>query len=310
MSIADKDGLIWYDGKLVPWREATTHVLTYSLHYSFSIFEGVRVYSTPEGPAIFRLQDHTNRFFQSAHIVGMDIPFDQRTLNEAQQAVVRGNHLQTAYIRPLGFYSSDTLKVAAKNLYAHVMIAAWQQDSGVGKPTLQEGIRVKTSSFSRYPVNVHMCQAKASANYFNSILASREALQDGYDDALLLDIDGYVAEGTTANIFTYRQGKLYTPEATVALAGITRDTVIQLASALQIPVIEKRLTRNDIYSAEEAFFTGSAAEICPIKELDHRQIGEGTRGPTTEKIQQLYFDCVHGKNETFQHWLTYIEKST
>lgn len=300
----DRDGHIWYDGKMVPWREATTHVLTHSLHYGMGVFEGVRAYRTPQGTAIFRLQEHTDRLFRSAHILGMKIPFDRDTLAEAQRAVVRDNNLASAYLRPLAFYGAEAMGISAKTLSVHVVVAAWSWGAYLGQEALQNGIRVKTSSFSRHHVNITMCKAKATGNYMNSILAHQEAAQDGYDEALLLDVDGYVAEGSGENIFVIRNGKIYTPDLTSALEGITRDTIVQLAAELAIPVIEKRITRDEVYSADEAFFTGTAAEVTPIRELDNRMIGGGTRGPVTEKLQSLFFDCVTGKNEAHHHWLT------
>lgn len=306
MSMDDRDGHIWYDGKMVPWRQATTHVLTHSLHYGMGVFEGVRAYRTSQGTAIFRLQEHTDRFFRSAHILGMKIPFDSATIAAAQCAVVRANNLESAYLRPLAFYGSEALGIAAKGLSVHVIIAAWEWGTYLGKEALQNGIRVKTSSFSRHHVNITMCKAKATGNYMNSILAQKEAAQDGYDEALLLDVDGYVAEGSGENIFVIRNGKIYTPDLTSALEGITRDTIVQFAAELGIPVIEKRITRDEVYSADEAFFTGTAAEVTPIRELDNRMIGSGTRGPLTEKLQSLFFDCVTGKNEAHRHWLTLV----
>lgn len=304
MSLSDRDGFIWYDGKMVPWREATTHVLTHTLHYGMGIFEGVRAYNTTQGTCIFRLEDHTDRFFDSARILGIKLPFDKATINEAQKAVVRENKLQSGYLRPMAFYGSEALGISAKGLSTHVIIAAWPWAAYLGPEAQEKGIRVKTSSFSRHHVNVHMCKAKANANYLNSILAHREAEQDGYDEALMLDVDGFVAEGSGENIFIVRKGKLYTPDLTAALDGITRNTVVNIAEELGIPVIEKRITRDEVYCADEAFFTGTAAEIGPIRELDNRQIGEGKRGPITTKIQKLYFDCVTGKDEKRLHWLT------
>lgn len=306
MSMDDRDGHIWYDGKMVPWREATTHVLTHSLHYGMGVFEGVRAYRTPEGTAIFRLQEHTDRLFRSAHILSMKIPFDRATLAEAQRAVVRENNLESAYLRPLAFYGAEAMGISAKTLSVHVVVAAWNWGAYLGQEALQNGIRVKTSSFSRHHVNITMCKAKATGNYMNSILAHQEAAQDGYDEALLLDVDGYVAEGSGENIFVIRNGKIYTPDLTSALEGITRDTILQFAGELGIPVIEKRITRDEVYSADEAFFTGTAAEVTPIRELDNRMIGNGMRGPITEKLQSLFFDCVTGKSEAHRHWLTLV----
>ncbi len=306
MSMADRDGYIWYDGKLVPWREATTHVLTHTLHYGMGVFEGVRAYETQRGPAIFRLEEHTDRLLRSAHILGMRLPYDKAALMQAQIEAVRANALKSGYIRPMAFYGAEAMGISAKTLSVHVIVAAWPWGAYLGQEALEKGIRVKTSSFSRHHVNVTMCKAKANGNYMNSILAHREAEQDGYDEALLLDVDGFVAEGSGENIFIVRRGKLYTPDLTSALEGITRDTIMQLAGELGIPVIEKRITRDEVYSADEAFFTGTAAEVTPIRELDNRVIGEGRRGPITERLQAMYFDCVKGRSEAHSHWLTHV----
>lgn len=304
MSMADRDGFIWYDGEFVPWRDATTHVLTHSLHYGMGVFEGVRAYATPRGPAIFRLQDHTRRLFRSAHIFGMKIPFDQETINHAQiEAVVR-NGLSSAYIRPIVFYGSEAMGISATTLSVHVAVAAWTWGAYLGAEGLEKGIRVKTSSFTRHHVNVTMCKAKATSSYANSILAHQEAAHDGYDEALLLDVDGYVAEGSGENIFLVRDGRLYTPDLTSALDGITRATVVELASEMGLQLIEKRITRDEVYVADEAFFTGTAAEVTPIRELDRRRIGNGSRGPVTERLQQAYFACVRGEDPSHAHWLT------
>ncbi len=305
-SMADRDGLIWYDGKLVDWRDATTHVLTHTLHYGMGVFEGVRAYKTDKGPAIFRLQDHTDRLFRSAHILGMKLPFDKATISEAQKSAVRENKLESAYIRPMAFYGSEAMGISATTLSTHVICAAWRWGAYMGDEAITKGIRVKTSSFSRHHVNITMCKAKANGNYMNSILAHQEAIQDGYEEALLLDVDGFVAEGSGENIFMIRNGKLYTPDLTSALEGITRDTIVQLASELGIPVIEKRITRDEVYTADEAFFTGTAAEVTPIRELDNRAIGAGTRGPITEKLQATYFDVVHGRSVNHTDWLTLV----
>ncbi len=306
MSMADRDGFIWYDGKLVNWRDATTHVLTHTLHYGMGVFEGVRAYQTPKGTAIFRLHDHTDRLFRSAHILGMKMPYTKDEINEAHRLAVRENKLESAYIRPMAFYGAEAMGISAKTLSTHVIVAAWKWGAYLGQEALEKGIRVKTSSFSRHHVNVTMCKAKANGNYMNSILAHREAEQDGYDEALLLDVDGFVAEGSGENIFIVRKGKLYTPDLTSALEGITRDTIVQLANELGYQVIEKRITRDEVYSADEAFFTGTAAEVTPIRELDNRAIGAGRRGPVTEKLQALYFDCVQGRSPQHEAWLTYV----
>ncbi|MCH9798546.1 MAG: branched-chain amino acid transaminase [Betaproteobacteria bacterium] len=305
-SMSDRDGLIWYDGELVNWRDATTHVLTHTLHYGMGVFEGVRAYETDKGTAIFRLQDHTDRLFRSAHILGMKMPFDKATISEAQKTAVRENKLASAYIRPMAFYGSEAMGISAKTLSTHVICAAWSWGAYMGDEAITKGIRVKTSSFSRHHVNITMCKAKANGNYMNSILAHQEAAQDGYQEALLLDVDGFVAEGSGENIFIVRHGKLYTPDLTSALEGITRDTIVQLAGEIGLEVVEKRITRDEVYSADEAFFTGTAAEVTPIRELDNRAIGAGTRGPITEKLQAMYFDVVKGRSPKHAHWLTLV----
>ena len=304
MSMADRDGWIWHDGKLKPWREATTHVLTHTLHYGMGVFEGVRAYKTAAGTAIFRLQEHTDRLFRSAHINGMKMPYEKATLAEAQREVVRANKLEECYIRPIAFYGSEAMGISTANSTVHVAIAAWPWGAYLGAEALEKGIRVKTSSFTRHHVNVTMCRAKSVGTYMNSILANQEAHQDGYDEALLLDVDGFVAEGSGENIFLVRNGKLYEPELTSALEGITRDAIITLAQELGIPVIAKRITRDEVYGADEAFFTGTAAEVTPIRELDNRTIGIGRRGPLTEKLQKMFFECVTGRSERHRDWNT------
>ena len=303
MSMDDRDGVIWLDGEMVPWREAKVHVLTHTLHYGMGVFEGVRAYKTDQGAAIFRLQEHTDRLFRSAKILGMDMPFDKDTINEAQLASVRENNLDSAYIRPMCFYGSEGMGLRADNLNTHVMVAAWDWGSYLGADGMEKGIRIKTSSFTRHHVNATMCKAKSNGNYINSMMALQEALTDGYDEALLLDVDGFVAEGSGENIFIVRDGVIYTPELTSALEGITRDTVLALADELGLDVIEKRITRDEVYVADEAFFTGTAAEVTPIRELDNRSIGNGGRGPITEKLQTLYFDVVHGRHKGYLDWL-------
>jgi branched-chain amino acid aminotransferase len=303
-TMADRDGLIWLDGAMVPWREATTHVLTHTLHYGMGVFEGVRAYRTPAGPAIFRLAEHTERLFKSAHILGMSMPFDRGIINEAQRTVVQQNGLESAYIRPMCFYGAEGMGLRADNLRAHCMVAAWSWGAYLGEDNMENGIRIKVSSFTRHHVNITMCRAKANGNYMNSMLALKEALECGYDEALLLDAEGYVMEGSGENIFIVREGVLYTPDLTSALDGITRKTVIALASELGIPVVEKRITRDEVYIADEAFFTGTAAEVTPIREVDGRLIGEGGRGPVTKRLQGLYFDQVHGRRDEHPEWLT------
>jgi len=304
--MADRDGFIWYDGKLVDWREANTHVLTHTLHYGMGVFEGVRAYETARGPAVFRLQDHTDRLFRSAKILGMDLPFSKEEINQAHLDVVKANQLKSCYFRPMAFYGSGKLGVAPMKNDVRVIVAAWPWGAYLGEEGLEKGIRVKTSSFTRHHVNITMCKAKANGNYMNSILANNEATADGYDEALLLDVDGFVAEGSGENIFIVRKGKLYTPDLTSALEGITRDTIVQLAAEMGLELIEKRITRDEVYSADEAFFTGTAAEVTPIRELDRRPIGEGVRGPITTELQKRYFACVKGQDESHADWLTYI----
>ena len=306
MSMADRDGFIWYDGKLVPWRDATTHVLTHSLHYGLSVFEGVRAYKTVSGTAIFRLKEHTDRLFNSAHIYLMKIPFSREQLMAAQCEVVRANKLESAYLRPIAFYGSEKMGVSPKGAAVHVAIAAWEWGAYLGEEGLQKGIRVKTASFARHHVNVTMARAKVASTYANSILANLEATTDGYDEALLLDTEGFVAEGAGENLFVVKDGVIYEPEIASALTGITRATVHVLAKELGYEVRTRRMTRDDIYIADEAFFTGTAAEVTPIRELDNRQIGAGCRGPITEKIQSLFFDVVNGKMPAHADWLSLV----
>jgi branched-chain amino acid aminotransferase len=303
-SMSDRDGQIWYDGKLVPWRSATTHVLTHTLHYGMGVFEGVRAYKTPAGTAIFRLNEHTERLYRSAHINGMKIPYGRETLIEAQKEVVRVNGLESCYIRPIAFYGSEGMGISAKNVSVHVAIAAWPWGEYLGSGAIENGIRVKTSSYVRHHVNVTMCRAKSVGTYMNSILAHQEAAEHGYDEALLLDVDGFVAEGSGENIFLVRNGTLFEPELTSALEGITRDAVIRIAADFGLPVVAKRITRDEVYIADEAFFTGTAAEVTPIRELDNRVIGAGGRGPVTEKLQRAFFDCVTGQSDRYREWLS------
>ncbi|MCC6076389.1 branched-chain amino acid transaminase [Pseudomonas sp. GCM10022188] len=307
MSMADRDGVIWYDGELVQWREANTHVLTHSLHYGMGVFEGVRAYNTPDGTAIFRLQAHTDRLFDSAHIMGMKIPFTKEQINEATRAAVRENGLESAYIRPLAFYGSEGMGIRADNLKVHVVVAAWHWGAYMGEEALERGIKIRTSSFTRHHVNISMTRAKASGHYINSMLALQEAVSAGADEALLLDPEGYVAEGSGENVFIVKDGVIYTPEVTACLNGITRNTVLTLARELGVEIVEKRITRDEVYIADEAFFTGTAAEVTPIRELDGRQIGAGRRGPVTEKLQKAYFDLVTGKTAAHAEWRTLVK---
>jgi branched-chain amino acid aminotransferase len=303
-TMADHDGVIWFDGEMVPWREARVHVLTHTLHYGMGVFEGVRAYKTDNGTAIFRLQAHTRRLFDSAQIMMMPMPFDMDTINEAQRAAVRENKLETAYIRPMCFYGSEGMGLRADNLRVHVIVAAWEWGAYLGQENLERGIRIKTSSFTRHHVNISMCKAKANGHYINSMLALNEALTDGYDEAMLLDAEGYVAEGSGENIFVVRDNIIYTPDLTSALNGITRNTIFALASEAGFEMREKRITRDEVYIADEVFFTGTAAEVTPVREVDNRVIGNGGRGPITEQLQTMYFDLVHGRLDKHPEWLT------
>jgi len=302
----DKDGVIWMDGEWVDWRDAKVHVLTHTLHYGMGVFEGTRAYETEEGTAIFRLQDHTDRLFRSAHILNMNVPFDKDTLNQIQREAIVKNNLKSAYLRPMCFYGSEGMGIRADSLKVHVMVAAWEWGKYLGEDGIEKGIRIRTSSYIRNHVNSVMCKAKANGNYMNSILALQEAISCGYDEAMLLDHEGYVAEGSGENIFLVRNGKLITPDLTSALEGITRETVFQLAEECGLEVIEKRITRDEVYVADEAFFTGTAAEVTPIREVDDRTIGNGGRGPITERLQTLYFDVVQGRSPEHRDWLTYL----
>ena len=304
MSMADRDGKIWNDGHMVEWRDAPLHVLTHSLHYGMAVFEGIRAYNTPSGTVIFRLREHTQRLLNSAKIFQIKVPFDIDTLMSAQKDVVRANKLESCYLRPLVWIGSEKMGVSARGNTIHVAIAAWPWGAYLGEEGLAKGIRVKTSSFTRHHVNVSMVRAKASGYYINSILANQEVTADGYDEALLLDTEGYVSEGAGENVFIVKSGKIYTPDLASCLDGITRDSVVTLARDMGIEVIEKRITRDEVYCADEAFFTGTAAEVTPIRELDGRTIGEGSRGPVTEKLQSMFFDVVGGKADQYRHWLT------
>ena len=306
MSMADREGFIWYNGEFVPWQEANTHVLTHTLHYGGGVFEGVRAYQTDQGTAIFRLHEHTSRLFNSAKIISMKLPYSPEEISQAQLDTVRKNNLRYGYIRPMCFYGPEDMGLRAENLKVHCIVAAWEWDAYFGQEKMKNGIRVKTSSYTRHHVNVAMCRAKVNGYYINSMMALNEALQDGYDEALLLDVDGFVAEGSGENLFIVKAGTLFTPELTSVLDGITRNTVIELAQSIDIPLVEKRITRDEVYIADEAFFTGSAAEVTPIRELDNRTIGEGKPGPMTQKLQAMFFDLVHGKSKFSSDWLAYV----
>ena len=306
MSMDDRDGVIWFDGEMLPWRDAKIHILTHTLHYGMGVFEGIRAYKTEYGTAIFRLPAHTDRLFNSAHIMRIKMPFTREVINQACLDVVLNNQLDSAYIRPVVFYGSEGMGLRADNLKTHVAIAAWEWGAYLGPEGLEKGIRIRTSSYTRHHVNISMCKAKANGHYINSMLALQEAQDNGYDEALLLDNEGYVSEGSGENIFIVRDGKIYTPDISSALEGITRDTIVELAKECDYTVVEKRITRDEVYIADEAFFTGTAAEVTPIRELDNRTIGTGGKGPVTGKLQQLYFDCVNGRHKDHKDWLSLL----
>lgn len=303
-TLADRDGFIWMDGQLVPWREAQVHVLTHTLHYGMGVFEGVRAYDTPRGTCIFRLNEHTKRLYQSAHILNMTIPFPMDELIEAQREVFRANELNEGYMRPIVFLGSEGLGLRADNLTVRVAIAAWPWPSYMDPELKEKGIVMRASSYTRHHVNITMCKAKSVGNYTNSMLALQEALSGGADEALMLDPEGYVAEGSGENIFVLRDGVLHTPELTSCLDGITRDTVFHLAKDIGIDILERRITRDELYIADEVFLTGTAAEVMPVREIDGRKIGNGARGPVTERLQSTYFDLVRGQRSDYGEWLT------
>jgi branched-chain amino acid aminotransferase len=305
MSMSDRDGKIWMDGQLVDWRDAKIHVLTHTLHYGCGAFEGVRAYKTAQGKtAIFRLREHTERLFNSAKILRMKIPFTMQQVMDAQAEVVRANRLESCYLRPLTWIGDKKLGVSPKGNTIHLMIAAWAWGAYLGEEGLKRGIRVKTASYTRHHVNITMTQAKAVSNYTNSILANMEATDEGYDEAMLLDASGFVSEGAGENLFVIKNGTVYTPDLSAgALNGITRNTVFHICKDLGLPLVEKRITRDEVYICDEAFFTGTAAEVTPIRELDRIELGSGSRGPMTEKIQSAFFDIVHGRNPKYAEWL-------
>jgi branched-chain amino acid aminotransferase len=305
-TMADRDGVIWFDGEMVEWRDAKIHVLTHTLHYGMGVFEGLRAYKAEKGTAIFRLQAHTDRLFESANIMNMAIPFDKDTLNAAQLAAVRDNNLESAYIRPMCFYGSEGMGLRADNLKVHVMVAAWEWGAYLGQEALENGIRIRKSTFVKNDSHPSMYLAKANGNYINSMLALDEALSKGYDEALLLDSKGNVAEGSGENIFMVKDGVLYTPTLVASLNGITRNTIITLAKEQGYDVVETTMKIEQLYDADEVFFTGSAAEVTPIREIDDSIIGNGSRGPITEKLQTMYFDLVHGRLEIHPDWLNYV----
>jgi branched-chain amino acid aminotransferase len=307
MGMDDRDGKIWMDGKLVEWRDAKIHVLSHTLHYGCGAFEGVRAYNTIGGTAIFRLREHTERLFNSAKILRMKIPFGFDEVMQAQCDVVRANALESCYLRPLVWIGSEKLGVSPKGNRIHAMVAAWPWGAYLGEEGLKRGIRVKISSYTRHHVNITMTQAKAVSNYTNSILANMEVTDEGYDEAMLLDASGFVSEGAGENLFVVKNGVVYTPDLSAgALNGITRNTVFAICRDLGLTLIEKRITRDEVYICDEAFFTGTAAEVTPIRELDRIELGSGSRGPITEKIQSAFFDIVNGRNPKYADWLTKV----
>jgi len=307
-SMSDRDGKIWMDGQMVDWREAKIHVLTHTLHYGCGAFEGVRAYKGDDGTtAIFRLEEHTTRLFNSAKILRMVIPFTKEEVNEAQKAVIRENKLESGYLRPLTWVGDRKLGVSTKGNDIHLMVAAWPWGAYLGEEGMKRGIRTKISSYTRHHVNITMTQAKAVSNYTNSILANREATDDGYDEAILLDASGFVSEGAGENIFVIKDGVVYTPDLSAgALNGITRNTVLHICKDLGLELVQKRITRDELYISDEIFFTGTAAEVTPIREVDRVEIGSGSRGPITEKIQTAFFDIVNGRNPKYAHWLAKV----
>ena len=308
-SFADRDGAIWMNGEMVDWRDAKVHVLTHTLHYGVGVFEGVRAYDTSNGPCIFRLHDHTRRLFDSAQILRLDIPFSESDLNAAQKDVFAFNNLNEGYLRPVAYLGSEAMGLRADGLTVNVAIACWPWPDYMDPQSRELGITVRTSSYTRHHVNITMCKAKANGNYINSIMALREAIDSGCDEALLLDNEGYVAEGSGENFFLVKNGVIHTPELTSCLPGITRDTVLVFARELNIPVIERRITRDEVYIADEAFFTGTAAEVLPIRELDGRVIGDGKPGSITLRLQALYFDQVRGKRDAHPDWHVLVTDS-
>jgi len=304
MITSDRDGWIWLDGAWLPWREAGTHVLTHTLHYGLGVFEGVRAYAGPRGTHMFRLRDHTRRLLDSARILQIDVPFDAATLDAAQVEAVRRNGLTDAYVRPVVFLGPEKLGIDPVGARAHVAIAAWTWGSYLGPRAIEHGIRVKTSSFQRHHMNVEMCRSKSVSTYANSILACREARADGYDEALLLDTVGFVAEGSGENVFIVRDGRLYEPDTASALDGITRRVVHVLAADAGLEIQRKRITRDEAWIADEVFFTGTAAEITPVVELDRRRIGDGKPGALTRALQSAYFAAARGEAARERGWLT------
>ena len=298
--------VIWLDGRLVPWAEAQVHVLTHTLHYGLGVFEGIRCYACADGrSAVFRLREHVDRLFGSAHVVGMAMPYDRATILEACLETVRANKLRECYIRPIAFMGDGEMGLAARPT-TRVAIAAWPWGAYLGDEGIRRGVRLKTSSFARFHPNTMLTKAKVVGHYVNSILAAREARDAGYDESLLLDVDGYVSEASGENIFIVRGGVVKTTPLPTVLEGVTRDAVLTLLAEMEIPCREERFTRDEVYLADEAFFTGTAAEVTPIREVDDRQVGGGEPGPITRRLQECYFSAVQGKESRHQAWLAYV----
>ncbi|WP_227430622.1 branched-chain amino acid transaminase [Psychrobacter sp. I-STPA6b] len=310
MNMATNEGKLWFNGEMIEQPDAYVHVLTHSLHYGMAVFEGVRAYQTDDGrTAIFRLNEHTERLLGSAKIFQLKVPFDQAALEQAQKDVVKQNGLAEAYIRPLIWVGAESLGLSSRNNSINAMVAAWKWGAYLGEEGIKNGIRVKTSSYTHHLPNVTMCKAKASSNYPVSIMANQEVTRQGYDEAILMDPQGYVCQGSGENLFLVKRGELHTPDlAGGALDGITRRTIIEFANDLGIKVVERRITRDEFYLADEIFMTGTAAEVTPIREYDDRVIGNGGRGELTEQLQSLYFDVVHGRNEKYKDWLSFIDE--
>jgi branched-chain amino acid aminotransferase len=306
----EKEKKIWFDGKFVPWEKAQVHILTHTLHYGLGVFEGIRCYQCSDGrSAIFRLPEHVERLFNSAHAMEITIPFTQKEVEEACCWILKVNGMKEGYIRPLVFIGDGVMGVHPKDNPIRLSIIAWKWGAYLGDDGLTKGIRVKVSSYTRHHVNVMMTKTKTCGNYVNSILAKREVTRDGYDEAIMLDTEGYVSEASGENIFLIKKGHIQTPPLTSVLPGITRDSVLTIAQDQGVRVIEERFTRDELYQADEAFFSGTAAEITPIREVDNRRIGKGRRGPVTKKIQDIFFKAVKGEDDRYRSWLTYLSRS-
>jgi branched-chain amino acid aminotransferase len=305
--MVQKVSKIWMDGKLIPWEEANVHILTHSLHYGLGVFEGIRCYLCHDGKsAVFRLREHVDRLFDSAQIGDIKIPYSKREISEACKETLQVNQMKEGYLRPIVFIGEGVMGVYPGDNPIRVSIITWSWGAYLGEGALEKGIRVKVSSYTRHHVNVMMTKAKICGNYVNSVLAKREAMKMRYDEALMLDTEGYVSEASGENIFMVKNGVLKTTPLTSILSGITRDSVIQIAKAKRIPLSEERFTRDELYTAHEAFFTGTAAELTPIREVDDRIIGHGKPGPVTKELQAAFFDIVKGKNPEYQEWLDYL----